>query len=172
MIPDPLHPAVVHFPMALVVLLPLGALWALWAIRRGLSTRTAWAVPLALAGLLTLSSWAALETGQDQEEVVEDVVGDAPIHEHEERAELFLILSGVLTLVAGAGLLGSTVGQASRLVATVGAFGLVVAGVRVGASGGDLVYEHGAASAYVTGGSATADAPVAGRERDGDEDEH
>jgi len=36
-------------------------------------------------------------------------------------------------------------------VATVAAFGLLAAGIQVGHSGGDLVYEHGAASAYVDG---------------------
>ena len=35
MLPDPLHPAVIHFPIVLMVLLPLVAAWALWTIRRG-----------------------------------------------------------------------------------------------------------------------------------------
>jgi hypothetical protein len=40
------------------------------------------------------------------------------------------------------------VGQGARVIATAGAVGLAVVGVRVGATGGELVYVHGAASAY------------------------
>ena len=39
MIPEPLHPAVVHFPIVLVVLLPLAAMTALLLIRRGEEAR-------------------------------------------------------------------------------------------------------------------------------------
>ena len=34
-IPNPLHPAIVHLPMAIVVLLPLTVIGAIWVIRRG-----------------------------------------------------------------------------------------------------------------------------------------
>jgi 4-amino-4-deoxy-L-arabinose transferase-like glycosyltransferase len=97
MLPDPLHPAVVHFPMAFAVLLPISAVVALWAIRRGARPLHAWGVPLALAIALTGSSWVALETGEAQEDRVEAIVGEAPIHEHEEAAERFMLLSGIRT---------------------------------------------------------------------------
>ena len=35
MLPDPLHPAVVHFPIVLVFLVPIAAVLAVWVIRRG-----------------------------------------------------------------------------------------------------------------------------------------
>lgn len=149
MLPDPLHPAVVHFPVVLVVLLPLVVLGALWAIRRGAAPARAWAIPVATAALLSLSAWAALKTGEGQEERVEKVVPEPALHTHEEDAERFLALSGVLVVIMGAGLIRGRLGQAARVVATAGAFGLVVAGVAVGHSGGELVYKHGAASAYV-----------------------
>ena len=41
MIPDPLHPSVIHFPIIFMYLLPLLALWALWAIGRGSPARRA-----------------------------------------------------------------------------------------------------------------------------------
>ncbi len=154
MLPNPLHPAIVHFPIALVVLLPFFALGALWAIRRGASARRAWLIPTAMAAALTLSAFVALRTGKAQGEKVEDIVGEKVVDTHEEAAERFLVLSGVLLVVAGAGLAGGIVGRSARLVATVGALGLVVAGVQVGASGGELVYKHGAASAYATPGAA------------------
>ena len=37
----------------------------------------------------------------------------------------------------------------------VGAIGLLAAGVRVGHTGGQLVYTHGAASAYASGAATT-----------------
>lgn len=149
MSPDPLHPAVVHFPIVLVVLLPLVALGALWAIRRGAPARWAWAVPVAVAAALTVSAWVAVETGEAEEERVERVVSEAALHEHEEAAERFLVLSGVLVLLTATGLAGGTLGRAGRLLSTVGALGLIAAGVQVGAAGGELVYRHGAADAYV-----------------------
>lgn len=149
MLPDPLHPAVVHFPMAFAVLLPISAGVALWAIRRGAKPMHSWAVPVALALALTGSSWIALETGEAEEDRVEAIVGEAAIHEHEEAAERFLLLTGILTLVAAAGLVRGAIGTASRFVASVGSLLILAAGIQVGAAGGELVYRHGAAQAYV-----------------------
>jgi uncharacterized membrane protein len=166
MLPDPLHPAVVHFPVVLVVLLPIFALGALWAVRRGTPARRAWAVPVAAAAALAVSSWVAVQTGEGQEERVERVVAESVLEEHEEAAERFLLLSGVLFLVTAAGLAGGTLGRAGRLVSTVGAFALVAAGVQVGRSGGELVYEHGAASAYATSAGGAPGGEAAGGEEE------
>ena len=163
MLPDPLHPAVVHFPIVLVVLLPIFTLGALWAVRRGANFRRAWAVPLAAAAALTLSAWVAVQTGEAQEERVEAVVAENAMHGHEEAAERFLVLSGVLLLVAATGLAGGTLGRAGRLVSTAGAFALVAAGVEVGHSGGELVYRHGAAEAYASAAAPAQDSPAAER---------
>jgi len=146
----PLHPLVVHFPVVLVVLLPISIAVALWAVRKGATLRRAWAVPVAFAVALTASAWVALETGEDQEDRVEDIVARSALHGHEEAAERFLVLAGVLTVVAAAGLVGGSVGKAARIVTAAGAVGLVGAGVQVGHSGGLLVYREGAASAYVS----------------------
>jgi hypothetical protein len=97
---------------------------------------------------LTLSAWVALETGENQEERVEDVVGEPALHAHEEAAEQFLVVAGVVTLVAVVGLVRGTVGRAARLVTAAGTIAIVAAGIQVGHSGGMLVYRHGAASAY------------------------
>ncbi len=160
MLPEPLHPVVVHFPMVLVVLLPISSVVALWAIRRGAAPLRAWAIPAAFALALAGSAWLAVETGEAEEEKVEAFVAEAAIHEHEEAAERFLLLAGVLALVTGAGLLGGVAGRAARLVASAGTLVVLAAGIQVGAAGGALVYEHGAAQAYVN--SAAAGAPVSG----------
>lgn len=151
MLPNPLHPAVVHFPVVLAFLLPISALWALWAIRRGAAPLRAWVVPLALSAALALSAWVAVETGEQQEDRVEQVVPGSALDTHEDAAGLFLTLSGVLVLVVGAGLAPGVVGRSARVLATAGALGLVAAAAQVGHSGGELVYRYGAASAYTSG---------------------
>jgi len=150
MLPTPLHPAVVHFPIVFAVLLPAAALLALVAIRRGISPLKAWSFPLLLALGLTGSAWVALETGETEEQRVEAYVGEAVIHEHEEAAERFILFAGVVTLVAAAGLLSGVPGRAARLVAAAGSLVVLLAAVQVGAAGGELVYEHGAARAYAS----------------------
>jgi hypothetical protein len=150
MLPVPLHPAVVHFPIVLAALLPISAVLAVWAIHRGAAPLRAWAIPAVLAVALTGSAWVALETGEAEEDRVEAFVPEAAIEEHEEAAERFLLFSGVVALVAGLGLVPGAVGAAARLVASAGTLVVVIAAVQVGAAGGELVYEHGAAQAYTT----------------------
>lgn len=165
----PLHPLVVHFPIVLTFLLPISVLVALWAIGKGTTSRRAWTVPVAFAAALSLSAYVATQTGENEEDRVERVVGERALHGHEEAAERFLVLSGALLLVAAAGFLPRTVGQAARLVTAAGAIGLVAAGAQVGHSGGTLVYQHGAASAYASPGGAPAeedDVALRGGERD------
>lgn len=167
----PLHPLVVHFPIVLAILLPISAAVALGAIGRGTTPRRGWAVPLALAAALAASAFAATQTGDREEDRVERVVARGALHDHEEAGERFFVLSGVLFLVAAAGLLPGTVGRAARLLSTAGAIGLVAAAVQVGHSGGALVYRHGAASAYTTDSSAGAPRALAPAAR-GDDDDH
>lgn len=153
----PLHPLVVHFPIVLVTLLPISIAIALWIIRKSTTPRRVWSVPVALAASLVLSAWVATQTGESQEDRVERVVARGALHGHEEAAERFLVLSGVLVLVTAAGLVRGNTGRAARLVSAAGALGLVVAGVQVGHSGGTLVYREGAASAYAGPSKAVAE---------------
>ena len=178
MLPDPLHPAVVHFPVVLAVLLPIFAAVALFSIRRGSPFRRAWAAPVALVLALAASSWVAVQTGEGQEERIERVVSEAPLEAHEEAAELFLALTAALALVVAAGLARGRIGSVARVVGTVGALALVTLAAWVGHTGGELVYRHGAASAYAQPASPTSHAadsssarggqPRAARDRDSD----
>jgi uncharacterized membrane protein len=171
MLPNPLHPAVVHFPVVLAFLLPIFAGYALWTIRRGAAPRRAWSIPFGLSAALALSSWVAVETGESQGERVERVVSERPLESHEEAAELFLALSAGLVVVTAAGLVGGKIGTAARIATTVGAAGLVLAATQVGHTGGQLVYRYGAASAYATGSSGAVTGERRARER-GESDEN
>jgi uncharacterized membrane protein len=162
LLPDPLHPAVVHLPIALAVLLPFFAIGALWVGRATPTAWRSWAVVAALLGALAATSWYATETGEEQEEVVEAVVPEAAFETHEERADKFLTLSVVVLGIGLIGFVPGIGGLVARVAATAGTAALVVAGYGVGHSGGELVYKHGAASAYVTPAPA-----VPGKEHEG-----
>ena len=149
MLPSPLHPAVVHFPIVLMFLLPVAAVVALWAIGHGSRAVRAWLIPLSLAGALTLSAWVAVETGERDEDRAEDVAGERAVATHEEAAERFLLLSGAVLVIVAAGLLRGGVGRTARVAGTVAALALVAAGYQVGHSGGQLVYGDGSSAGLV-----------------------
>jgi uncharacterized membrane protein len=151
MIPDPLHPAVVHFPIVFAILLPLIAAFALVAIRRGGSIRQWWGITLAVMLGLAASSFVAVRTGEAEEDRVERAVGEQPLDSHEDAGERFLVLTGALRGVGAGGLLPKRAGAAFRLIGAAAAVGVMVAGWQVGHTGGELVYRHGAAAAYVAG---------------------
>lgn len=155
LLPNPLHPAIVHMPMALTVLLPIFAVVALVAVHRGANSLRTWGIAAAMFAALSLSAWASLETGEDQEDAVERIVPRTAFKTHEEGAERFLWLSVGVLGIAGVGLLNGRLGKGARVLATVGSGVLLVAGYNVGHSGGQLIYKYGAASAY------TADSTVA-----------
>jgi hypothetical protein len=137
-----------------MMLLPLVAAGALWAIRRGAAPLRAWVFPVVCAAALSASSWLAVETGEKEEEKVEAVVAERVIEEHGDAAEQFLLLSAGLLALTAAGLLRGRVGGLLRGASAVAALGLIFAGARVGHSGGQLVYTHGAGAAYATPSSA------------------
>jgi len=149
MLPDPLHPAVVHLPMALAILIPAFAILGLFMIYMEFLPPRSWILIALLQALLVGSGWLALETGEEQEERVERVVTESLIKDHEEAAERFLILAGIGLLASAAGLLPRRVGAMGRAVGTLAALGALAAGGYTGHLGGELVYKHGAASAYV-----------------------
>jgi len=118
--------------------------------KRGRFTRRSWAVVPLATGLLLVSGVIAQKTGSQQEERVASVVGESAIETHEERAELFVWMSAA-ALVLGLAALLSRNDRARRGLEWISlAAAIVVAGaaVRVGHSGGELVYVHGAAQAY------------------------
>jgi uncharacterized membrane protein len=171
----PLHPKLVHLPIALAVLIPLisgGLLLAWW---RDWLPRRAWWLAVALQGLLLASGLAARSTGEEDEERVERVVPEAALEEHEEAATGFLIGGGaVLALALGAALLrreSLARGVAAATVVTT----LIVLwlGFRVGEAGGRLVYQYGAGGAFSSGQGAkpgAAGQPMAPGPGGGDDD--
>lgn len=172
MFPEPLHPSVVHFPLVLAVFLPVIAAVVLWRIHDGARLRT-WGIVALVAVLTWGSGYVAVRTGEDEEERVEDVLGShEPIHEHEEAAEFFLLVSGITAGLAILGFAPGLAGRGLRILTLVGTVAAAAASVRVGKLGGELVYQHGAAAAYTSGTmpAAVPDSMPEGGEHDHEEE--
>jgi uncharacterized membrane protein len=151
MLPDPLHPALVHFPIVLALLAPLVAITLHWAIQTRRLPARAWVAVVLLQALIVGAGWLTAEAGEEEEERVERVVREEAIEEHEEAAEWFLWIAGGTAAIAAAGLVSGGLGTAARALAVAGALVAAVAVARVGDTGGELVYKHGAALAYLEG---------------------
>lgn len=149
--PEPLHPATVHFPIALLL---LGAAVAVLAVfvRR-------WHLPLFAAVLLSLGAIgavAATVTGEEEEEKVEHAIPSAEpvLEEHAdwgERARNAGIVAAVFAVIAA---VASGRPVAGRALSVLTACAALVAGYSVaqaGHFGGELVYRHGAGVALERG---------------------
>jgi uncharacterized membrane protein len=142
-LPNPLHPAIVHFPIVLIL---LGALFALAAVlfRRG---NLPWLAALLLvcgAAAAAVAAW----TGGQQAEMVGEISdrAEAILDQHEEWGELTrnIALAAAILALASASL--ARFAKVSRVLAiatalTAGAAAYALA--ETGHYGGLLVYKHG-----------------------------
>jgi len=146
----PIHPALVHFPLALAVIVPVLAIAiAIWIARGGLPARAWWLV-VALHAVTAGSAFVTKETGEHDAEKVGVVVPAEPLEEHEEAAEWFAWSTVASLAVAGAAafLKDEKMAGRVRVLAVMVALVSAAAGVRTGFLGGELVYVHGAAAAH------------------------
>lgn len=148
----PLHPAIVHLPIGIAIVMPILTLLATIAIQRHWFTRKIWFI-VTLGHLVILGTgFVALQTGENEENKVEPYVTESQIHFHEEKAEVFLWASG-LTLamsIAALAIRSSRFVVAARIVTIMLAFSTTVLALDAGRSGGELVYKYGAARAYLS----------------------
>jgi uncharacterized membrane protein len=148
----PLHPALVHLPLGLAMLLPLLALAGLITLWRSPAQRHLWIAATVGAALMAGGAFLALETGEDEEEIAEAVVSHRLIHEHEELAELFMVLSAILAVLTVLTLIASFKKPAAAKVlgsiAVLVSVAALVQGLRTGHAGGELVYVHNAGAAH------------------------
>jgi uncharacterized membrane protein len=142
-IPDPLHPALVHFPIVLILLgTGLSILAVFW--RKGY-------VPAFAAALLVmgaLGAWAAVASGESDGGLVENtsaVVGTL-LDAHETWAERTLTAAAIAAVIAVGSAALFRFPRAARGVAVAAALAAMVAAWTVyetGHRGGALVYQHG-----------------------------
>lgn len=148
---EPLHPMIVHLPLALAVLMPLlaaGAFLAWW--REWLPGRRVWVIALTLQAMLLATGIAALRSGEAEEDRVESVVGESILETHEEAAEVFVTATAVVLCLFVVPLVLPAEGLRRGAAAMAAVATLVVAALAVstGKAGGELVYRHGAAAVY------------------------
>lgn len=140
---------VVHFPMALAILQPLLILALIIGIKKEVFTRKSWWIAIGAQVILVLTTFVALQTGEIDEEIVESIVDESLIESHEDIAKLFFIFS-IVTLVSvilPAFLSDKMLGLG--IVTLVLALVVLGVGIQVGKLGGELVYEHNAASVHI-----------------------
>jgi uncharacterized membrane protein len=154
----PLHPALVHLPIGLSVVVPMVAVALLFAVRRGALPTRSWWLVVSLQAAVFIGGLAAAQAGERDQPRVEKVVGGSLVHDHEERAEVFLWSAGATVAVAAAPLAVSF--APTILMAAAAAGSLTTAGLALyaGEAGGELVYTHGATRAFLPG---DAPAPIA-----------
>ncbi len=143
-VPEPLHPAVVHFPVVLIVL-GCAAAWVAVFVRKG-------NVPWFAAVLLTLGAagaWVAKATGKADGGLLENLTPPMEflLDAHQDWAERTVVAATITALVA---IVAAALPRFPRLARNLAVAAALVAGVaawavyETGHRGGALVFEHGA----------------------------
>ncbi|MFZ4776689.1 MAG: DUF2231 domain-containing protein [Terrimicrobiaceae bacterium] len=167
MLPDPLHPAIVHFP---IVLLLLGAPLAILAV-----FLRKWHLPVLAAIVLSLGAagaFVATWTGGNDAEMAGELAGNGEqtLDEHEEWGERTRnagIVAALLAITSAAlirkPVAGSVVGAVAAVAAVAAAFSVAQAGHY----GGQVVYKYGAGvnTAAGTAAGESAASPAGGTEK-------
>lgn len=150
----PLHPSIVHFPIVLTFIMPVLIIYMAWMIKSNRVAKEAWFLIVGLQVLVTATGYISLETGESEEHAVEKVLDKRYIHKHEEAAEVF-VGTTVLALVISIAAIFILKKFQIHLHAVVCVITLVsgLTAYRAGQLGGELVYKHGAATAYRIEGS-------------------
>lgn len=145
----PWHPFIVHFPLALSFLLPLGVILVTTLIKKNLLPGRAWIGMILVQMIITGTGYLALETGEDDEKLVKEVVEKLYIQEHEIAAEKYVGVT-VLTLSLSVAVYFLSPSLQFPLRIGILLLSLLAAffAYETGRKGAALVYVHGAPDAY------------------------
>jgi hypothetical protein len=162
----PLHPAVVHVPLGLALVMPVLLGGLVWAIVTNRLPGKAWLLGLLLQGVVLGAAGLALRTGEQDEDRVEDRVGEARIHAHERAAQAFTVAAGATFAVAAVALV---LRNRRRPFALAGAtsvllsVGMLAFGIQAGQQGGALVHGAPGLTAPAQDGQAGGDEQATGQ---------
>lgn len=145
----PFHPLIAHFPLVIAFILPVLILIFAYMIKISKMTPRGWLVIVGLQLTLVITGYVALESGENEEHLVEKVVAKEFINAHENAAEVF-VGSTVIALVIS--IAAFFLKKEFQIPVQLGVFAASILscyfGYRAGNLGGELVYKHGAAQAY------------------------
>jgi uncharacterized membrane protein len=146
----PLHPVIVHLPLAGAFVMPALALGFSWALWKGRIQPRTWSAIVVIQALLFGAGLVAVNTGEREEDRVERVVPEAALEQHEELAGQFLWATGGTLLLAGLVPVfrSRQISRSLSIATVVGTLCVAASAIRVGHAGARLVYEHNAGAAY------------------------
>jgi uncharacterized membrane protein len=141
-LPNPLHPAVVHFPIVLTILGTIAAFLSVLTRRGALPQWTALLLILAAA-----AAQYAVYTGGDQEQLFSTLPSNLNdlVHEHAEwgeRTRTVLVGAAVLSLIALASYRFLNLRRVFALLTLLAALGASWCLVQAATRGGTLVYQN------------------------------
>lgn len=142
LIPDPLHPAVVHFPIVLILLGTLASVVAVFWRKSHVPVLAA-----ALLALGALGAWVAVQTGESDGGLVESTAPavEQLVENHENWATRTLTFTIIAAFIAAG---AASLFRFPRVARAVGVAAVLAAGVaswavyETGHRGGALVYQH------------------------------
>ncbi len=143
----PLHPLIVHFPLVIAFLMPLTIIYAVFIADKRNRNSKIWLGILITAVALSASSFLSMELGEGNEEIVEKVVSEHQIEEHEESAEIFTYSTVASVLLAGMVFFGKF-GNIPKFGLILTSFFTLMMAFPTGHSGAELVYKYNAGAAY------------------------
>ena len=160
-VPDPLHPAIVHFPIVLIFLGTLVSVLAIFTRRGALPQFTAVILILAAA-----SAQLAVSTGGDEADDVIQRMPDARplVHDHAEWGERMRTVAVIAAIVAVVALTFYRMRGFRRILALVTALVAAAAcfcAVETAQLGGAMVYHHGVGVVITPAGATPAASPAA-----------
>lgn len=144
----PLHPKVVHIPIALCILMPAIATLIWFGIRRGWFSPRTWLIAVVLQIAMAVGGAAALQTGEADALKVEGYASDEALATHEARGWWFVYVAGANVVLCASTLVLQRRQQLLGALAIAGTFASAYAGYLVGDSGGRLVYVANATDAH------------------------
>jgi uncharacterized membrane protein len=141
-LPNPLHPAIVHFPIVLILIGSVAAVGAVF-LRR-------WCLPALAAVLLTagaVSAFVATAIGEEDADMAGEMSepAKAALDEHEDWGELtrnLALAAALLAIAATATLRWPMAARGLSVLAALAALAATYAVTATGHLGGKLVYQH------------------------------
>jgi uncharacterized membrane protein len=172
--PDPLHPAVVHFPICLIFLGTLLSVLTIFTRRGALPQFAAFILVLAAAA----AQFAVITGGEETDDVIQRMPDSRPlIYQHAEwgeRTRTVAVVAACSAVVALFFFKARAFRRVMAFVTTIIAAGACYCVIEAAEKGGEMVYHHGvgtknaAAKPPASPGSSTSTASPSGKPASGE----